>query len=226
MNTKIIEKVIQEKGTKICLAADTESVEELLNVADELGPYICVLKIHYDIIPDFHKENCGEKLVKLKKRHNFLIWEDRKFADIGSIMERQIRVNVLPWADLVSVHPIPGLESIQAIPKEIGIILIGEMSCYQNLIDYKYTQKVVSFAEVVENVVGLVGQRDIREQPGTLMFVPGISLFENSGDSKGQRYSLMRDKSFADIFVVGRAILNSSNRVETIKKFINESKLH
>ena len=82
MNTRIIEKVIQEKGTKICLAADTESVEELLKVADELGPYICVLKIHYDIIPDFHKENCGEKLVELKKRHNFLIWEDRKFADI------------------------------------------------------------------------------------------------------------------------------------------------
>ena len=58
------------------------------------------------------------------------------------------------------------------------------------------------------------------------MFVPGISLSENSGDSKGQRYSLMRDKSFADVFVVGRAILNSSNRVETIKKFINESKLN
>ena len=226
MNTRIIEKVIQEKGTKICLAADTESVEELLKVADELGPYICVLKIHYDIIPDFHKENCGEKLVELKKRHNFLIWEDRKFADIGSIMERQIRVNVLPWADLVSVHPLPGLESIHAIPKEIGIILIGEMSCFQNLIDYKYTQTVVSFAKVVENVVGFVGQRDFREYPGPLMFVPGISLSENSGDSKGQRYSLMRDKSFADAFVVGRAILNSSNRVETIKKFINESKLN
>lgn len=225
MNTKIIRKVIQEKGSKICLAADVESVDELLKVADELGPYICVLKIHYDIIPHFHRENCGEKLVELKKRHNFLIWEDRKFADIGSIMERQIRTNVLPWADLVSVHPIPGLESVQAIPKEIGIILIGEMSCYQNLIDYRYTQTVVNFAEIVENVVGFVGQRDYRENPGALMFVPGISLSENSGDSKGQRYSLMRDKSFADVFVVGRAILNSNNRVETIKKFLNESKL-
>ncbi len=30
------------------------------------------------------------------------------------------------------------------------------MSCFQNLIDYKYTQTVISFAEVVENVVGLV----------------------------------------------------------------------
>ena len=99
------------------------------------------------------------------------------------------------------------------------------MSCYQNLIDYKYTQTVVSFAEIVENVVGFVGQRDYRENPRALMFVPGISLSENSGDSKGQRYSLMRDKSFADVFVVGRAILNSNNRVETIKKFLNESKL-
>ena len=156
------------------------------------------------LFPIFIGKIAVKNLVELKKRHNFLIWEDRKFAD--DIMERQIRTNVLPWADLVSIHPIPGLESVQAIPKEIGIILIGEMSCYQNLIDYKYTQ-TVSFAEIVENVVGFVGQRDYRENPRALMFVPGISLSENSGDSKGQRYSLMRDKSFADVFVVGRAIL-------------------
>ena len=99
------------------LTPDVESVDELLKVADELGPYICVLKIHYDIIPDFHRENCGEKSIELKKRHNFLIWEDRKFADNWKYYgtTKRLETNVLPWADLVSIHPIPVLESVQCL---------------------------------------------------------------------------------------------------------------
>lgn len=217
-----VRKIINEKGTKICLAADVSSVDELLKIADEMGPYICILKIHYDIIPNFHESNCGIELVKIKERHNFLVWEDRKFADIGSIMERQIRTSVLPWADIVSAHPLPGLESLRAIPKEVGIILIGELSCYGNLIDRNYTKRVVELSESLSNLVGFVGQRDIRTNNGPLMFVPGISLEENNeGDGKGQRYSTIQSKSFADVFVIGRGILNTSNPLETIKKFIN-----
>lgn len=225
MNINRVQKVIREKKSKICLAADVKSVEELLEVADKMGPDICILKIHYDIIPDFQIKNCSEKLLELKNKHNFLVWEDRKYADIGSIMERQIRVNVLPWADLVSVHPIPGLESINAIPKEIGIILIGEMSCYGNLSDWKYIESVTYLSKELTNCIGIVGQRDLKMMSNKLMFVPGISLSENSGDTKGQRYNTMKDRDFADVFVVGRSILNSSNPLETLKKFKTEAQL-
>ena len=143
MNNNVKEQlrnIIQIKDTRICLAADVSSVEELLEIADTLGPYICILKLHYDIIPQFHEKKCGDKLIELRKKHNFLIWEDRKYADIGSIMEKQIRLNVIPWANIVSVHALPGLESLKAIPKEVGIIAIGELSCYENLIDWVYTE--------------------------------------------------------------------------------------
>lgn len=214
--------IIKVKDTRICLAADVDSVEELLEIADTLGPYICLLKLHYDIIPDFHEKKCGDKLIELRKKHNFLIWEDRKYADIGSIMERQIRLNVIPWANIVSVHALSGLESLKAIPNEIGIIAIGELSSYENLIDSNYTNKAVGMCNQLENLVGFVGQRDFRLEQDSLMFVPGIG--RKSGDGKGQRYSSIMDKSFADVFVIGRSILNSKERIATIKEFISEAR--
>lgn len=227
MNNNVKEQlrnIIQIKDTRICLAADVSSVEDLLEIADTLGPYICILKLHYDIIPQFHEKKCGEKLIELRNKHNFLIWEDRKYADIGSIMEKQIRLNVIPWANIVSVHALPGLESLKAIPKEVGIIAIGELSCYENLIDWGYTERVVGMTIQLENIVGFVGQRDFRFGQDALMFVPGIGRTKGEGDNKGQRYSSIMDKSFADVFVIGRSILNSDNRVETIKQFISEAR--
>ena len=219
-----LRKIIIEKDTRICLAADVNSVEELVQTADLLGPYICVLKIHYDIIPHFIRDNCGEKLVHLAKKHNFLIWEDRKYADIGAIMEKQIRLNVLSWADIVSVHGLPGLESISSIPKELGIILIGELSCYGNILSWPYTQAVLEISAELSNFVGFVGQRDFKIgiNEDSLMFVPGIGKTTGNSDGKGQRYSSIRDKSFADVYVIGRGILGTNDRVETIKNFIEE----
>ena len=71
------------KKSNLCLSADVTSTAQLLQLAEEVGDSICMIKTHADIIDDF-----GERTVKglraLAAKKKFLVFEDRKLADIGS----------------------------------------------------------------------------------------------------------------------------------------------
>ena len=71
------------KRTNLCVSADVNTTTELLQVAEEVGDHICILKTHADIIDDF-----GDKTIRglneIARRKKFLVFEDRKFCDIGS----------------------------------------------------------------------------------------------------------------------------------------------
>jgi uridine monophosphate synthetase len=75
--------LITIKRSNLALSADVTTSAELLALAEELGDYICVLKTHADIISDFSDRTVRE-LRRIAERKHFLIFEDRKFADIGS----------------------------------------------------------------------------------------------------------------------------------------------
>ena len=75
--------LIAAKKSNLCVSADVNSTGSLLRLAEDVGDHICVLKTHADIIDDF-----GERTIKglkeISRRKRFLIFEDRKFGDIGS----------------------------------------------------------------------------------------------------------------------------------------------
>jgi uridine monophosphate synthetase len=75
--------LMARKKSNLCLSADVQTSSELLELAEECGDSICMLKTHADIVYDFNKDTI-KALTEIATRKHFVIFEDRKFGDIGS----------------------------------------------------------------------------------------------------------------------------------------------
>lgn len=78
-------RLMAVKRTNLCLSADVQSTSQLLDLAEECGDSICILKTHADIVSDFGDRTI-KGLMEIAARKNFVIFEDRKFGDIGSML--------------------------------------------------------------------------------------------------------------------------------------------
>lgn len=221
--------LLSEKETNLALSADVTSCTALLELADKLGPEICVLKTHVDILTDFTLAFTQE-LAALAKKHQFLIFEDRKFADIGNTVKHQYKegiYHIAEWADIVNAHSLPGPGVVSGLsevglPKQRGLLLLAEMSSTGNLINSEYTQRTLRMAEQFpEFVLGFISQKKISDDPWWLYMTPGVQLAEGK-DILGQQYvtpakALIENQT--DIIIVGRGILQAKDPLSEAKKY-------
>jgi uridine monophosphate synthetase len=224
-----ITRLIQHKESNLVLSADFTREEELLQAADQMGSSIAILKTHIDILENFNPETTL-KLQALAKKHNFLLFEDRKFADIGSTVEKQYTggiYKISSWADMINAHPLPGEGLIQSLKNQStrqGCLLIAEMSSQSNLISADYTLKTLALArKFAPFVTGFICQK--RLDPQFLHLTPGVSL-SSKGDALGQKYrtpeeAIIRDG--CDMIIVGRGIISHSNPLVEIERYRKES---
>ncbi|XP_074660161.1 uncharacterized protein LOC141912712 [Tubulanus polymorphus] len=229
--TKRLLQIMAEKKTNLCIAADYPNVglNLITEFADEVGPHICMLKLHTDFIP-VRELDCKQyqtqmnQLQEIAVKHNFLIFDDRKYADIGNTVSIQYGAgtfNTVSYSHIVTVHPLPGAPVIDALKKvakshdkERGCLLIGQMSCEGCLIDDSYTQATVAMAlEHKDFVIGLICREKLTSDPSILHCVPGVKL-EEGKDSLGQQYqtpSVVIGQKGCDVIIVGRGITQAEN---------------
>lgn len=213
--------IMRKKQTNLTLSVDVTTSNELLELADKIGPHICILKTHMEIVEDFNEEVVRELMI-LAKKHQFLIMEDRKFADIGSIVQKQLKsgtFKISTWADLITVYGMPGpsiLESIQDIctHDRLGVVLIAQLSSEGNFLDESYKNAMVELAKGYKDiVVGFISQEKISD--GFYHLTPGINI-STVADDKGQLYNTpeMAMEKGTDIIIVGRGIYQATNPVD------------
>jgi len=234
-------EVATRKCTLVCLAADRRTMNGLFELIDSVGPYIAALKTHIDLVYDWNPEAWAEFCARANQA-DLLIFEDRKFADIGKISRDQMAgaYDIRSWSDLVTAHLISGpdiVDGLQAgwsdVGRNGGVLLLAQMSSRGNLLNPNYTDEVVTKGREHGGVFGFIGNGsrpdelvELRTKVGKskMIWTPGVNLSVGDGEM-GQRYGDPRAAILAgsDCIIVGSGIHRSDNPAESAKKYASVS---
>lgn len=195
--TSYLRRLIQHKRSNLCVSADVTDAKEMLALAQAVGPSIVVFKTHADILSGWDTDptnGTGAKLAAIARKHTFLIFEDRKFADIGSTVQLQYAGGVhriLDWAHIVNSHVVSGPDVVRALketaeswkmsqsqeeyrddseigdlPSARGLLLLAQMTSQGNFLDETYTSNCVDIARQHRDfVMGFIALKPLNSQP-------------------------------------------------------------
>jgi len=225
VNQRLLNIMIS-KQSNLCVAVDKTCASQVLQLVEELGKFVAVVKLHSDIIQDW-SSSTQQQLKKLAQKFDFLLFEDRKLADIGNTVKHQVE-SISSWADLLTVHGLPGPGLLQGVRqgyqqgKHLGVLLVAEMSNAGNLFNTAYTKDVVAMGEQNMDVVtGFIAQSRVSQNACLLQLTPGVHLAAD-GDGGDQRYTspvtAVHNKG-ADLIIVGRGICESESPAETAELY-------
>lgn len=234
-------EVAAAKQSLVCLAADRNTMASLFELIEEVGEHVAALKTHVDLVDDWTSEAWSDFCSKANEQ-NLLIFEDRKFADIGAISRAQMagKYDIRSWSDLVTAHLISGpdiVDGLQAgwqdVGRQGGVLLLAQMSSRGNLLVPSYTDEVVAKGRQHGGVVGFIGNGSrpqelvaLRNKVGEekMIWTPGVNLAVGDG-AMGQRYGdpMKAVLSGSDCIIVGSGIHRAEQPALAAKAYADAS---
>lgn len=228
------------KQSLVVLAADRYTMSGLTSLLDEVSESVVALKTHVDLVVDWTAQAWGE-FCETAHSHGMLIFEDRKFADIGKISRDQMGgvYDIRSWSDLVTAHLISGPDIVAGLQegwkdvgREGGVLLLAQMSSRGNLLDENYTNAVIAAGKENDGVFGFIGNgskpeglRELRKLAGDKMiWTPGVNLTIGDGEM-GQQYGDPYEAVLAgsDGIIVGSGIHRANDPARAARAYADAS---
>ncbi len=211
----------------------------------ELGPYIVVFKTHIDIVSDLTKDTV-QRLKTISEKHNFMLFEDRKFVDIGNTVQMQYHggaFDIADWAHLVNATILPGDGIVQALSATVnaddfghkgerGLLMLAEMTTKGSLATGAYTRASIGAARKYKDfVLGFIANQPLTKyltageevDEDFVVFTTGVNR-ASKGDKLGQQYQTPTSaiSGGSDFIISGRGLYASKDPVETVKEYQKE----
>lgn len=227
-------ELMANKQTNVSVSLDVTDKSEFLRILKEVASEICLLKTHIDTLVDFDDDFIQEVL-RIAGEERFMIFEDRKFADIGNTVKKQYAegvYHIVEWSDITNAHIVPGpgiidglreaaQEFTEAGGPERGLLLLAEMSSAGALATGEYTQTAYKWAQEYNDfVIGFIGKGSPQISQEMLVMTPGVKL-GGGGDGLGQQYQTpeMAIEAGSDLIIVGRGIYQAENPEEAAAEY-------
>ena len=228
------------KQSLVVLAADRYTMSGLTSLLDEVSESVVALKTHVDLVVDWTAQ-AWAGFCETAHAHGMLIFEDRKFADIGKISRDQMGgvYDIRSWSDLVTAHLISGPDIVAGLQegwkdvgREGGVLLLAQMSSRGNLLDENYTNTVIAAGKENDGVFGFIGNgskpeglRELRKLAGDKMiWTPGVNLTIGDGEM-GQQYGDPYEAVLAgsDGIIVGSGIHRANDPARAARAYADAS---
>lgn len=233
LNQEIQNRII-EKKSNIFLALDKPmTLDEIFQLIENNEDQLFGLKVHNEILGLTYLEN--RALYSKCLEHAIYLWEDRKFNDIGSTIEKQLSYYE-GIRDFVSIVPTSGYASIANLDTTLNFFLLCEMSSKDNLFNINTKNQILEmiFNDINNNpqskISGVICQDldlityiNSHYTNKLITIMPGINL-ELQNDNKGQQYRNPNNFNInqkPNTYVVGRGILLNKNIKHTLHKYNN-----
>ena len=123
-----LRQIIKDKNTILVLSLDVTDQKSFFTILKKCAPYICALKLHFELYP-FLTNKKLKKLLRYATKYKFIIIEDRKFADIGNTNYLQSLEFIKKGITYFTSHLFTGKYALESFPCESNLFLISDMSC-------------------------------------------------------------------------------------------------
>lgn len=238
-NTRTLIKLIKQKKSNLVASLDVDNQRDFFRILNAVADDIVLVKTHVDILNDFDTSFIN-KLKKLASDKKFMIFEDRKFADIGNTVRKQFHEGVYKiaeWANFITVHALPGDGILNGLfddsSSHCSAFLLAAMSAKGALITDAYTRNTIAmgdrFREKVSGFIGFAKNlEDLKKLKAKipqdmLLLMPGVNL-DVKGDNLGQQYVTVKDavQGGADLIIVGRGIIGQKEPGKAAARYREE----